>query len=518
MGDLSTLREALSLLGEVHREKRTGLLSLATQGDDLRVAVRDGQVQGISPPPGTPSAAEDPFSDPDDSARRRLEQVLVEVGLRRPQDSPRASGPTAGELRERLVAGLALGGTRAGFDDTADLPPDALPVTGGTEPLILEAVRRIDDAEVIRGLLGDLDRGLTAAPGQAHERTLTLTEGALLSRVDGVGTARQVLGSAPLEADDAQRGLAGLLLTGRVRYEQRPAPAEDEAPEPSRVAAASPRQGAEEPEPEAEPEAEAVSEPVAPMSPQLLAEKKEILRLVESLPFLSHFEVLGLEPGCTDGEARRAYVEQVKRYHPDAQREPALRDLHDAYEAIFIRVSEAWETLSDKESRAAYASRLGAPPEDPGDGDAPSSASPGEEEAEGDETLRRAQRLLKESRFWDAIQILEATVPRLEPESRQHRGQLLLARAYAQNPKWVRRAEKALQRVVREDPGNAEAHYELGVLYKSGGLSARAQAMFRKAVELRPGYPEAKAEMIAGDTPPSGGFLRRLFGGGGTGA
>jgi molecular chaperone DnaJ len=256
------------------------------------------------------------------------------------------------------------------------------------------------------------------------------------------------------------------------------------------------------------------------MSPPLLAARKEILGLVESLPVLSHFEILGLEPGCTDGEVRRAYVEQVKRYHPDAQREPALRDLHDSFEAIFIRVSEAWETLSDKESRAAYASRLAAESEGegPGPGDAPSSASPGAggEDAEGDETLRRAEQLLKESRFWDAIQILETAVPRLEPESRQHRGQLLLARAYAQNPKWVRRAEKTLQRVVREDPANPEAHYELGVLYKSGGLSARAQAMFRKAVELRPGYPEAQAEMTTEGTPPSGGFLRRLFKGGGT--
>jgi curved DNA-binding protein CbpA len=251
------------------------------------------------------------------------------------------------------------------------------------------------------------------------------------------------------------------------------------------------------------------------MSSELLAEKQEVLGLFESLPLLSHFEILGLDPGCTDAEVRRAYVAQVKRYHPDAQREPVLRDLRNVFEAIFVRVSEAWEVLGNEKTRTAYASRLGAQSEG-----APDSALPGTggEEAGGDETLRKAERLLKESRFWDAIQMLEAAVPRLEPESRQHRGHVLLARAYAQNPKWIRRAEKALQRVVREDPANAEAHYELGVLYKSGGLSARAQAMFRKAVELRPGYPEAMAEMTAGNAPPPGGLLRRLFKGGGRNA
>ncbi len=535
MGDPLSLREALSLLGEVHREKRTGVLSISTPDDALRVAVRDGRVEGICPPPGSPAAGADPFSDPDDSARLRLEQVLVEVGLRRPQDSARASGPSAGELRERLVSGLALGGTETGFDDTADLPPDALPVAGGTEPLILEAVRRIDDARAVRGLLGDLDRELAATPGLAHERTLTLTEGALLSRIDGSGTARQVLGSAPLEADDAQRGLAGLLLTGRVRYESRPPPPKDEPepPKPRPAAAASPREGPDEagarsePSPPASPGRAGPPEPVpapepvpvTPISPELRAEKKEILGLFESLPLLSHFEILGVDPGCTDAEVRRAYVAQVKRYHPDAQRDPALGDLHEVLEAIFIRVAQAWEILGDQESRTAYASRLGAPSVGSGDGGAPSSASPGagSEEAEGDETLRKAQRLLEESRFWDAIQMLEAAVPRLEPASRQHRGHVLLARAYAENPKWVRRAEKTLQRVVREDPGHAEAHYQLGLLYKSGGLSARAQAMFRKALELRPDYREAKAEIAPYDTPPSGGFLHRLFGGGGKG-
>ena len=540
MGDPSTLREALSLLGEVHRERRTGVLSLEARDHHLRAAVRDGVVVGICPPPGAPPAAEDPFSDPDDSTKLRLEQVLVEVGLRRPRErsARAASGPSAGELRERLVSRLADGGTEAGFDDTADLPTDALPVTGGTEPLILEAVRRIDDAEVVRGLLGNLDRGLTAAPGLAHERTLTLTEGALLSRVDGVGTARQILESAPLQGDDAQRGLAGLLLTGRVRYqpgppEPRPAaaktPVEDPEARPEAGARSGPGSSAPESggiapgEPATAPEPAPVPpapEPADPMSPQIQAEKQEILRLFESLPVLSHVEVLGLDPGCTDGEVRRAYVARVRRYHPDAQREPALGDLHDVLEAIFIRVSEAWAVLGNEKSRTAYASRLGSESEGRGDDGTPSATSPGTEgeEAAGDAKLRKAEQLLEESRFWDAIQILESAVPRLQPESRQHRGHLLLARAYARNPKWVRRAEKTLQRVVREDPTNAEAHYELGVLYKSGGLSARAQAMFRKAVELRPDYREAAAEIVSEETPSSGGFLRRLFKGGEKGA
>jgi curved DNA-binding protein CbpA len=532
MGDPSTPLEALSLLGEVYREKRTGVLSLLTSGPPLRASLRGGQVVGLCPPPG--EAAPDVVPDPDDSARRKLEQVLVEVGLRRPRQGPGGTSPSVGALRDRLVSGLASGEAPATFREMADLPENALSLAGGTEPLILEAVRRVQDPRAIEALLGDLDRGLQATPGMSRERTLTLTEGALLARVDGVSTAREVLGSAPLETEDARRGLVGLLLTGRVEYRPELLPAARERAQPTplepELAPPQPEPAPLEPEPAPlEPEPAPLEPELAPPQPEpespqpgpiptdsssaeTEVERQRILGLFQALPHLSQFEVLGLEPGCTDADVRRAYVAQVKRYHPDAQRNPALHDLHDVLETIFVRVSEAWETLGSAERRAAYESRLGvgAAGTQGGTGD---DGATGATPDPGDETLQKAEQLLSEARFWDAIQILEAEIPRLQPQGRRHRGEILLARAYARNPKWVRRAERTLQGVVREDSTNAEAHYQLGLLYKAGGLSARAQSMFRKAAELRPGYREVKAEI----SPPEGpearrGLLRRFFG------
>ena len=103
-------------------------------------------------------------------------------------------------------------------------------------------------------------------------------------------------------------------------------------------------------------------------------------------------------------------------------------------------------------------------------------------------------------------------MPQMEPRRHQHRGRILLARAYAKNPNWVRRAEETLQNVVREDPVNVDAHYELGLLYKAAGLAARAQAMFRRVVELQPDHREAAAELGPGEGPGGGGLLKRLFG------
>jgi Tfp pilus assembly protein PilF len=98
----------------------------------------------------------------------------------------------------------------------------------------------------------------------------------------------------------------------------------------------------------------------------------------------------------------------------------------------------------------------------------------------------------------------------MTPPRHRNRGRILLARAYAKNPNWLRKAEDQLQDVVRTDPAHVEAHYQLGLLYKAQGLTARAQAMFRRVLELRPDHRDAAAE-VGGAGASGGGFLRRLF-------
>jgi tetratricopeptide (TPR) repeat protein len=182
-------------------------------------------------------------------------------------------------------------------------------------------------------------------------------------------------------------------------------------------------------------------------------------------------------------------------------------------------VGEAWEVLGDARSRRSYEARLA--PAGRGSAAAPAAPAWADGDAEpyvpGDETVQAAQLLLSQARYWDAIQMLESRLPQMPPSKQQRRGRILLARAYAKNPNWLRRAEEALQQVVHEDPANAEAHYELGLLYKAGGMLARAQGSFRRVIELRPDHREAAAELgmkkSAPSSPPSGGLLKRLFGG-----
>jgi hypothetical protein len=545
-GDSLRPSPALQLLGEAFRERRGGVLRVGSHEPPLRIVLREGHVEALAPAldPASPAAwqAETPLPRPDDSARIRLERVLAEIGIR-PSATPKPRPPRTAEPvppRETLLAALASADP-ASFAEGEPAPADSLPLAGPTEPLILEAVRRLDDA-ALGALLGDVEQRLVATTAIAEERTLTLSEGYLLSRIDGATTLREVLQVVPLAPEESERTLLGLLLTGRVecrpplpRIVHRHETSEQPPPEPA-ADSAPPRDEDAAPEVVPQDDEPAQPAPPAPLDEETREKRLEIRELSESLRWRNHFEVLGLEPGCSDADVRRAYVALAKRFHPDAQRDPRLADLHDQLEEIFIRVGAAWEVLGEARSRAEYEAglrpRRRAPaPEAPPVAKTPARGTPAARPAPAssatpppppaapeppawvspDETLANARYLISHGRYWDAIQVLEAAVPRMQPQRAQTRARILLARAYAKNPNWMRRAEETLQNVVREDPTSAEAHYELGLLYKAGGLAARAQAMFRRAVELRPEMREAQAELGPGDPAP-GGLLKRLFG------
>jgi tetratricopeptide (TPR) repeat protein len=125
------------------------------------------------------------------------------------------------------------------------------------------------------------------------------------------------------------------------------------------------------------------------------------------------------------------------------------------------------------------------------------------------DALARAETFLEIESHGQAIQVLEKILPRVrQPETKQA-ARILLARAYAHNPKGVRRAEDVLLTVVREDSQNVEAFFMLGKLYRSQQLRHRAESMLRRVLELEPGHGPAAAELKALGGGP---LFKKLFG------
>lgn len=79
---------------------------------------------------------------------------------------------------------------------------------------------------------------------------------------------------------------------------------------------------------------------------------------------MNPYAVLGVEPGASDTEIRRAYVALARRFHPDTN--PGAEDRMRA-------INEAWAVLGDRGRRAAWDRRsppdTGFVPDDPTDDD-----------------------------------------------------------------------------------------------------------------------------------------------------
>ena len=65
------------------------------------------------------------------------------------------------------------------------------------------------------------------------------------------------------------------------------------------------------------------------------------------MEFKDYYKVLGVDPGATADEVKKAFRKLARQYHPDVSKEP------DA-EQRMAQLNEAHTVLSDPEKRTAY--------------------------------------------------------------------------------------------------------------------------------------------------------------------
>jgi tetratricopeptide (TPR) repeat protein len=246
-----------------------------------------------------------------------------------------------------------------------------------------------------------------------------------------------------------------------------------------------------------------------PLPEEIAARRQEIQDTHAALLTKNHFEILGISRSATEADVKEAYFRLVKRFHSDVHLDPRLLDLKDKMEAVFLRLAEAYDVLRHSASRARYVADLvsrsprpapaapAAAPEAPREVDEPflAPADPVENALMADDAIRQTEFLLIEGRYWDAIQLLERTVPHILAKRQSAKARVLLGRAYLKNPMWVRKGEEILHGVLRDEPQHVEACFALGGLYKESGLRSRAVTMFRKVLEVKPDHKRAAAEL-----------------------
>ena len=241
--------------------------------------------------------------------------------------------------------------------------------------------------------------------------------------------------------------------------------------------------------------------------------RREIEEAHAALRGANHFAVLGLTVSASVDEIRQAFARLARRYHPDAQRDPALQDLRAKLNDVFVAVGNAYAVLKDAAARDRYERSMGlrmaAPRVSAAAREAAayvsSPASRADEPIEA--RLIRAEEALDAQQPWEAIRLLEEAVA-AAGGALKRQAQVLLGRAYADRER-PREAEKVLLEVLQADPLSVPACLLLGRIYRERGMAKRARGMFEKALEIDPAQEDALRELaaISNDPgpPPAGG-------------
>lgn len=289
-----------------------------------------------------------------------------------------------------------------------------------------------------------------------------------------------------------------------------------------------------------------------------LERKKAILYAHAHLDAWDHWRTLGVKWNATVDQARAAYLDKVKVFHPDRYGGKNLGSYRGRLERIFRRMTEAKDLLTDEARRAEYAAKT-APPEE----FAKMAARRIEDEARAQERrarlnrqnpllaragkiselVQRGKKLMEEGKFSQAANDF-LTVASLDPrnaeakalgqEARKRAGQenaraalerglaaetvnnlqaaqaafVEAASADPDNPRYCIHAARVslalgdqeaarlhAEAAVRAGPKHAPAHEMLGEVLLAAGMQREARKALERAVELDPNLESARARL-----------------------
>lgn len=426
----------------------------------------------------------------------QLEQVLVDSGRLEPGArlgavkaaavsgrSPLAELVEAGVLDEPTLRAsmaeyiLRLGSDALGWRDGEHLFEPGSPKLDD-QPLaeVSTAALLVSHARALRltaaglrsrlgppGLKPVLDEGFGQLPADvARDELIDF----LLAECDGTRSVDLLIARSPAGADATLRALYGLLLSGVVI--------------PSKQAEAAKRGEAG-------------------------VTRDELLARFKRAEGADCYSLLEQNVSATFDDVREAYYFLARRYHPDRFRTGALSSYLPQVEQFFARVTEAYNTLSDSERRAAY------------DRERQSTVAEPQAEAQeqkqdagflAKENYARARVLMNRGRFADALQFLENAV---QLDAKQALYHLELGRVKARNPRLREEALAHLAHANRLDPARVEAYLERARLYKKLDDLPNAAAMYREVLRWEPGHLEAGEELAELGKAAGSGGLRGLF-------
>ncbi len=349
---------------------------------------------------------------------------------------------------------------------SAARPPEPGPPQAPTvEPARIEALK-------------EEPRPLRLSPNLSSElqgAVISPEEGFLLSRIDGIARARDILAMSPMPETETATALLHLIDKDLIQLGGT-APAR----EPARRVAPPPPSPA----------------PLKGVPDE--AAVRELDRLLALANRHAYSDLLGVAADASAGTRKSAYLKIIGKFHPD-KFPRATEDVREKLSRLCAESAEALDQLArPPASKPAPRSSIG------GNGYLPGSSavsSLGRTQGPNFDKRRYARELYDRSLrafdmqdFWESIQLCRQAI---ENDDTQAEYFNLLGRALMRNKKWRKEAADSFRKATELDPGNLAYLGMLGAVYKAEGLQARATAILKKAQSFDASFtlPEIDGEV-----------------------
>lgn len=373
-------------------------------------------------------------------------------------------------LGSQFVPLFSLDEGTAAFTDDSAIEPEKRVFLQSTPAVVLEGIRAITNGLVLRRSLGDLKREIARAGDSRFDiDAIPLTDGErrVAQTLDHPMTIEAFLKQFPNESVLAARvGIAMLTLGlyAEIAYESHPEPVAntDEMLRDLEMLA------------------------------QIGSSDQRSLRAVafsRQLTLLDHYQVLEVPRAANRTQIISAGEKKKKQYDPLTY-PPVVRE---AAASICKRIDQAVGMLGDANRRQSYDKLLTQRTS--------GSFRAGEElqkrmtqRSIAEQNYAKAKELSVSGDYYGAIVLLRQAVA-FVPEHAD--AWYLLGSCQERNPKWRREAAESFQRALSLDPNHVDALVSLGDLYRSEGLTSRAQSCYEDVLKIKPDNQQALSRLTA---------------------
>jgi curved DNA-binding protein CbpA len=201
------------------------------------------------------------------------------------------------------------------------------------------------------------------------------------------------------------------------------------------------------------------------------------------------YQILSVSKEASPDEIQAAYHVLAKQFHPDRfQSETFSTDIHQKAQHVFASINEAYQTLKNPGSRAAYDANRGVLAERMESGSTTKTAMRLDNEKTAETLFQSGQSFLANGDYEKAIDHFKRCLW-LRPENALYHHSMGVARS--KNPKSRKEAEQHLLKALELDAMLTESHMELAKLYLQAGLRRKTEQQLQQLLYWKPNHREA---------------------------